>query len=514
MTMFFAAPMTVFAANTNYYIGGADNSSGTWYADLDTLIDDVTLADGDTITLLGNVGPGSETLSIPNINVTLNLGIYALTIDATVPNDTGISVYNGYLAINGTGTLNVTGGATYQGISITDNSKVTVNGATVNAAGGIGVQVGSAGSVGELTLSAGAINATSSTNIAVVAQNNSKVTISNATVTGTGRNGVYAESGAQVTVTGDVTSSSTATTSASAYAYNGGQIIVNGNATSTGSGSYGVQAYGSGSNITVTGSASGDGTGVYASNGGKATVGNAIGTGGDAASGTVGAAANGSGSLVTVINDVTSTSYGAFAQYGGQIIVDGTISAGGVYVAIQTTYKTITNFELVTTKAGYLTYTNGTSTVWVEGDVDVIDDFGTWTGSGTAIGEVDYDPASHFYLLAHKDKIVDPSNYNITSGSTVITLSEAYLSTLPNGNYTFTAFFYNAQTTIVVFAELNLTVNNPNVPGGGGNGATGGGANGVPQTSDINNTLLWTLVLALIALGVFGLIAWRKRQRA
>jgi len=41
-----------------------------------------------------------------------------------------------------------------------------------------------------------------------------------------------------------------------------------------------------------------------------------------------------------------------------------------------------------------------------------------------------------------------------------------------------------------------------------------GGTNGVPQTSDVNNTLGWTVVLALVILGVFGLMAWRRRQRA
>ena len=36
----------------------------------------------------------------------------------------------------------------------------------------------------------------------------------------------------------------------------------------------------------------------------------------------------------------------------------------------------------------------------------------------------------------------------------------------------------------------------------------------VPQTNDVNNTLGWAVVLALVFPGAFGLIAWRRRQRA
>lgn len=42
------------AEGTEYKIGGTDDSSGFWYEDLDTLLEDKQLADGDTITLLGD----------------------------------------------------------------------------------------------------------------------------------------------------------------------------------------------------------------------------------------------------------------------------------------------------------------------------------------------------------------------------------------------------------------------------------------------------------------------------
>ena len=62
------------------------------------------------------------------------------------------------------------------------------------------------------------------------------------------------------------------------------------------------------------------------------------------------------------------TNYAASAYSGGKITIEGaiTVDPGVVYVRLQTTDKTQAQFTTPTTKAGYLTYTDGTSTVWVK----------------------------------------------------------------------------------------------------------------------------------------------------
>jgi len=59
---------------------------------------------------------------------------------------------------------------------------------------------------------------------------------------------------------------------------------------------------------------------------------------------------------------------GVLAGGGGKVIVDGVITAtnGAKYVNIQYNYLTQSQFTVPTTKPGYLTYTNGTSTIWVK----------------------------------------------------------------------------------------------------------------------------------------------------
>jgi len=146
------------------------------------------------------------------------------------------------------------------------------------------------------------------------------------------------------------------------------------------------------------------------------------------------------GSSVTVTGNVVATganSIGAVAYSGSQITIDGTITvpATGTYVQIESVPFLKTDFVLPTTKAGYLTYTDGTSTVWV---------FGT-------------------------PPPPPPPNPTPTPDP-----------------------------------------DNPGTPGGGSISSN----NNVPQTSDINNTLGWTVVLALVFLGIFGLVMWRRRQRA
>jgi len=78
-----------------------------------------------------------------------------------------------------------------------------------------------------------------------------------------------------------------------------------------------------------------------------------------------------SGGIVTVNGNVTVNGagcYGATAISGGKITVEGTltVSTGSTYIHVGDTDKTQADYTTPTTKTGYLTYTDGTGTVWVK----------------------------------------------------------------------------------------------------------------------------------------------------
>ena|GEM_PF-4533794 len=81
-------------------------------------------------------------------------------------------------------------------------------------------------------------------------------------------------------------------------------------------------------------------------------------------------------------------------------------------------------------------------------DFTIIDNFPIFDGAGDRTAIIDAD-ASQFVRLTLDSKEVNPSNYTVTSGSTILTLKEAYLSSLPNGSYTFTAHFTNGRAFLI-----------------------------------------------------------------
>jgi len=105
------------------------------------------------------------------------------------------------------------------------------------------------------------------------------------------------------------------------------------------------------------------------------------------------------------------------------------------------------------------------------GNLTVIEHFGTWTGSGTRTARVDADHTT-FQRLWFGDNLVSTAHLTIASGSTAITLSEAFISGLSDGTYSFISEFTGGHAT------LNLIV------------STGFGD--VPQTGvpDITPTLI------------------------
>ena len=71
---------------------------------------------------------------------------------------------------------------------------------------------------------------------------------------------------------------------------------------------------------------------------------------------------------VTVNGDVIAlgNGYGALAFGGSTVTINGTMTTNTIYINVGYIYKTQADFTLPTTKTGFLTYTDGTSTVWVK----------------------------------------------------------------------------------------------------------------------------------------------------
>lgn len=218
------------------------------------------------------------------------------------------------------------------GITVS-NKKITfdLDGKTlaVNNAAGRGLYI-TGGSVIDIT-NPGAFNVTGSTAGLYATNSTAKVT----NVSSDTSHGVIANN-SDVTVTNDITSNSYMGAAASA----GSKVSAGGNVSGA---YYGVYAQDAGTAITVTGNVTAAGNN------------------------SCGAHSRG-GAAVTIHGNVTTTgsnNKGADLNTGGTLTVDGSITAQ-TYIILGTAEKTAADITTPTTKAGYYTYTDGTSIVWVK----------------------------------------------------------------------------------------------------------------------------------------------------
>jgi len=124
---------------------------------------------------------------------------------------------------------------------------------------------------------------------------------------------------------------------------------------------------------------------------------------------------------------------------------------------------------------------------------DIIKNFGTWTGSGTATAIIDYEFVDFVDLLfSGTNALVPGTDYTAWSGSTYIQFTEAYLSTLANGTYWYIAEFYNSTDGTYLSDRISLIINDPSR-----NPAIAG--SGSPATGDDPYTLFLTTWLAIIS---------------
>ncbi|MBQ6798820.1 MAG: hypothetical protein IJP11_06255 [Oscillospiraceae bacterium] len=118
-----------------------------------------------------------------------------------------------------------------------------------------------------------------------------------------------------------------------------------------------------------------------------------------------------------------------------------------------------------------------------------------WTsGSSKALTFKANGMFSKFAELEIDGKKVDPANYTVAEGSTVITLKEAYLKTLKVGEHTITAVYPDGR------AEGSFTVK----------AATS--SSGSPVTGDIAKPVIWISVLAVSAAAAAVLLLPKKRK--
>lgn len=304
----------------------------------------------------------------------------SFTHDGTITVDSGKNI-----ALNLDGnTLNIHSGAIGSALWVKDNNtRVEVANGTLNVVGNdeYGILVENGGTI-DLGGSA-QIHAAGRHRGVKVTGNNSAATVTTATgTTGVGNYGVDVASGGQVRVIGDAIGYCAVSVGSSSFAEIGGDAIgefygvlasdtgaeamVTGDAIATDNTqqSSGARAI-DGAEITIGGNVVGMKYGAYASSNGSNTVitvgGNVTVTGNSGA----GAFATGVNAEVFIDEEITAAGIGAQADSGGKISIDGVINANP-YIRIEGIVKGAGDKTLPSTRPGYYTYTDNTSTVWVK----------------------------------------------------------------------------------------------------------------------------------------------------
>ncbi|MCL2655714.1 MAG: right-handed parallel beta-helix repeat-containing protein [Coriobacteriia bacterium] len=185
----------------------------------------------------------------------------------------------------------------------------------------------------------GAVVTKGDRSVGINAYGKSQVTVNGNISTKAGHGVSACDKGTAVTVNGNI---SVGGVNCGVEAFYGPSITVNGNITSDGD-SWGVNAFSKGTKIVINGDITLTGMqadGIFAYE--------------DAA--------------VFVKGNVSvpgAMSRGVSVDAGAQATIDGALTSGGEYIWVKDTLKTASDYTTPTTKAGYLTYTDGASTVWV-----------------------------------------------------------------------------------------------------------------------------------------------------
>ena len=309
--------LSSFAVKLHEYHPVAQIVGGNEYESLSEALTAVT--DGQTIQLLDDISyTGKITASDKSFEIDMN----DKTLSVSTTADNAFSATNGKtLSISGGGALNINVNTvnSYTGLYATGaGSTVAVDSSVVTT-----VTASGAADYGVTADSGGTVRMTGS------------VTVSNSAFS----LGVYSVGPGSLTeITGPVSGGWV-----TVYTANGGEADITGDVTCTLENGYGVHA--NSSTVTVTGNISATGGGNY------------------------GVFAN-DAATVTVTGNISSGSVGISAYAGSTVTLNGGISAYGYYIQIgyYGNYLSAGSYEAVTTKEGYLTYTDEDSSIWVKAE--------------------------------------------------------------------------------------------------------------------------------------------------
>ena len=165
----------------------------------------------------------------------------------------------------------------------------------------------------------------------------------------------------------------------------------------------------------------------------------------------------------------------------------------------------------------------------------VIEDFNVWTGEGDATAIINANPNHKLRVLIDGD-VVDPSNYTVSYGSTMITLHDDFLDTLDCGIYLVRTEFVegHAYKTLVI-ERLQTGNGNDNGTGNIGSDNNGSDSNGTeenstnynetnqdkkvstyrtsPRTEDMNTVGIWVAFLSLSSITIIILTSEKLKAK-
>jgi hypothetical protein len=139
----------------------------------------------------------------------------------------------------------------------------------------------------------------------------------------------------------------------------------------------------------------------------------------------------------------------------------------------------------------------------------VIKHFDTWTGAGTAYAKIDA-PSAKFVALYCGEAQVDPADYKVAEGSTIITLSKRCLKGFSNGTYRFVATYTDGHSADITL-KVDLTDDSTNGTDDIDDPSKSGSKSGSSDTGDDFGIGLLSGTLLLAAAGLIACVIARRR---
>lgn len=274
-----------------------------------------------------------------------------------------------------------------------------------------------------------------------------------------GSSGIDAFNGATVTVVGNIKTGATG-----AWANGGSSITVTGNINAD----YGAYADGDGTVVTVAGNIQVANTGIGAIRGASITA------NGNISADDTGVNTQGDGAEVTVTGNISAGVFGVDAQGGSTVTVNGDITADVTGVSA----NGWDGFNDVAARAIVFVNGNVIATIW---------GVYAWNAEVTIDGTLTT-PDAEFVQFWD----------NATSQSIFKTAAQKDASSTKTG---FDQYSYSGDDDITSFIWIKAEPVDPPKPD-------------VPQTGDPTGPLTLSIILALAAFGITGIVLARKRQRS